>query len=145
MKNEHLVERFMDENGIQEDEIIKISGDSELQGEYVFKRDKNERLHLFKDGQQCNLSVIAQFLFGYKIEIQKEPFKPEKGEEYYYVAYKNGDVRILKDWYYEKDYISKINFLVGNCFRREVEAQANKEKVLKLLRKDEPLIDLNEV
>lgn len=145
MKNEHLIERFMEENGIQIDEIITISGDNELQGKYMFQRDKWGRLHLYKDNQMCNLSVIAQFVFGCKINIQKEPFEPEEGQTYYYIAYKNGYQRILMDLYYKRDYMSRINFLIGNCFRTELEAQANEDKILKILENEKPLINLNEV
>lgn len=35
-------------------------------------------------------------------------------------------------------------FLIGNCFKTEKEAEQNKEKILKLLRRNEPLVDLNE-
>lgn len=33
---------------------------------------------------------------------------------------------------------------MGNCFKTKQEAEQHKEKILKLLNKNEPLIDLNE-
>lgn len=145
MNNSHLVEQFMEENGIELDKVITVYGDDELQGEYMFKRDINGRLYLIKDDKRCNLSTLAQLIFGYKTTIQKELFKPEEGQEYYYIAYKNRHKRILTDWYYEKDYMSKVNFLIGNCFRTANEAKANEDKISKILKRDEPLTNLNEV
>lgn len=142
MNNSHLVEQFMEENGIELDKVITVYGDDELQGEYMFKRDINGRLYLIKDDKRCNLSTLAQLIFGYKTRIQKEPFKPEEGQKYYYVNCKNRDV--LADYYYEKEYFNKVNFLIGNCFRTELEAKVNEDKISKILRRDEPLIYLNE-
>ena len=36
-----------------------------------------------------------------------------------------------------------VFFLIGNCFKNKKEAEENKEKMLRILNRDKPFIDLN--
>lgn len=66
------------------------------------------------------------------IQIAKLPFKPKVGEKYWYVCWVNEPPYV--DWtkcvYSSYDY-GKIN--LGNCFRTQEEAEANKFKIYERL------------
>ena len=75
----------------------------------------------------------------YKITPPKQ--RPKNGEEFWYIT-PNGNIYSVS---YDSQATSDIAlFLIGNCFKTEKEAEQNKEKILKLLRRNEPLVDLNE-
>lgn len=82
---------------------------------------------------------IFDIVFNEGIEIVKVPWKPKLEDTFYYIDADNGDV--LKK---EFDIEDKAYFLIGNCFKTEAEAQANKWKVVQILHREKPLINLNE-
>lgn len=82
---------------------------------------------------------IFDILFDESIEIVKVPWKPKLEDVFYYIDADNGDV--LKK---EFDIEDKAYFLIGNCFKTEAEAQANKWKVVQILSREKPLINLEE-
>lgn len=68
--------------------------------------------------------------------------RPVYGEVFWYV---NNEGCIFKTMFLNTTIFDLALFLMGNYFRTEKEAEENKEKILKLLRRNEPLIDLKEV
>ena len=74
--------------------------------------------------------AIMSFLKEFYKEIQPSRWKPEYGEQYFYID-PMGTVQ-QESWYYT--YINKSNYEFGNCFRTYKEADAAKNKIKKILK-----------
>ena len=86
-------------------------------------------------------TAIRDIMFNALYQIIKPVWKPQEGGIYWYVSYE-GDIH-KRQW---ENSTYDINlFLLGNCFHSGIEAQANVSKVIKLLNRNKPLVDLDEV
>lgn len=86
---------------------------------------------LDNNGLRNNRSILiesdfADILTG-NAEIIKKPFRPKKGETYYYI----GTEGELIETYFETDLMADYAMLyTGNCFRTEAEAEAHKDEIM---------------
>lgn len=84
---------------------------------------------------------LIDIVFNENYEIIPPKQRPKNGEEFWYIT-PNGNIHSVPC---DSQATSDIAlFLIGNCFKTEKEAEQHKEKILKLLNKNEPLVDLNE-
>lgn len=155
MKNEDILIQFMKENRIAYDKPFWV----EISGEKVkYKITKKTVVNPYPE-YACDLPAVyidlfnnenwelakektlKNIMFNTSYKIVKPVWKPKEGERYYFVT-EDGEI-IRTKWV---GYTSEISyFLLGNCFPNESEAEANAEKVMALLKKGCPLVDLNEV
>ena len=102
----------------------------------VFKVEGHKDIYAFYGGELINLSVgsatdmmLAEILKG-KETITKLPWKPEKGGEYWRF---NCGEPVYTMW--ENDFVDNMSYAVGNCYRTKEEALADKENLLKRIKK----------
>lgn len=154
MRNKWLIDEFLKRNNLKYDDkfivknkntgdkrIFKItSKDTKVKLSYVGDYDswynvdeKNE----FKKFLDC----IFCILFNDEYEIYKPPYYPKKGEIYYFID--EDGVAFSDKWDGPFYYYDKLSYLIGNCFKTEEEALKNKDKVLEILQRETPLVDLN--
>ena len=82
--------------------------------------------------------ALTNILFNNNFKIISA-WKPKLNEEYYYFDGKN---IYCSRW---NNYFTDIaSFLTGNCFKSVEEAEANKEKIMKIFNQNQPLINLYE-
>ena len=148
MKNEHLLDEFMKENNLTYGDCfwVKISGN--IKKQYKIVKSMNVLgpvilVYSEKNNQweTTSSTAIRDIMFNALYQIIKPVWKPQEGGIYWYVSYE-GDVH-KRQW---ENSTYDINlFLLGNCFHNGIEAQANVSKVIKLLNRNKPLVDLDEV
>lgn len=148
MKNEHLIKQFMEENGIEFNKPFWVkSSNNEVKYKIIEKEGMWGTIPKIKfysnegEWKETDLSWLLLIIFceGYEIIPPKQ--RPKNGEEFWYIT-PNGNIYSVPC---DSQATSDIAlFLIGNCFKTEKEAEQNKEKILKLLRRNEPLVDLNE-
>lgn len=150
MKNEHLIKQFMEENDLQYNVPFWIeAGNWRVKVKIIKEHDISRGVNMPKvkcyynkeweniDSDKWLIDIV--FNANYKIIPLTQ--KPKDGEEYWYIT-PNGT--IFSVLYHSYDTSDIALFLMGNCFKTKEEAEQNKEKILKLLNKNEPLVDLNE-
>lgn len=145
MKNKHLLRKFMAENNIDFDVpfIVKNGNNAikykitEEEGTYGTVPKIRFYRNEWKEADSSWLMLIM-FCEGYK--IIKPAWKPKDNEKFWYVA-KSED--IYSGQYHSFSTADTLLFLTGNCFQSKEEAERNKEKVLRILNRDKPFIDLN--
>lgn len=150
MKNEHLIKQFMEENGLQYNVPFWIEASNwRVKVKIIKEHDTSRGVNMPKikcyynkeweniDSDKWLIDIV--FNENYKITPPKQ--RPKNGEEFWYIT-PNGNIYSVS---YDSQATSDIAlFLIGNCFKTEKEAEQNKEKILKLLNKNEPLVDLKE-
>ena len=150
MKNEHLIKQFMEENGLQYNVPFWIEASNwRVKVKIIKEHDTSRGVNMPKikcyynkeweniDSDKWLIDIV--FNENYKIRPPKQ--RPKNGEEFWYIT-PNGNIHSVPC---DSQATSDIAlFLIGNCFKTEKEAEQNKEKILKLLRRNEPLVDLNE-
>ena len=150
MKNEHLIKQFMEENGLQYNVPFWVEANSwRVKVKIIKEHDISKSVDMPKvkcyynkeweniDSDKWLIDIV--FNENYKITPPKQ--RPKNGEEFWYIT-PNGNIHSVPC---DSQATSDIAlFLIGNCFKTEKEAEQNKEKILKLLNKNEPLVDLNE-
>ena len=125
MKNKHLLRKFMTENNIDFDVpfIVKNGNNAikykitEEEGTYGTVPKIRFYRNEWKEADSSWLMLIM-FCEGYKGNIFSR-------------SYDLGDPN------------DTALFLIGNCFKNNKEAEENKEKMLLILNRDKPFIDLN--
>lgn len=150
MRNEHLIKQFMEENGLRYNVPFWIEASNwRVKVKIIKEHDTSRGVNMPKikcyynkeweniDSDKWLIDIV--FNENYKITPPKQ--RPKNGEEFWYIT-PNGNIHSVL---YDSQATSDIAlFLMGNCFKTEKEAEQNKEKVLKLLNKNEPLVDLSE-
>lgn len=149
MKNENLIKQFMEENGIEFNKPFWVkSSNNEVKYKIIEKEGMWGTIPKIKfysnegEWKETDLSWLLLIMFceGYEITPSKQ--RPKDGEEFWYITPHGTIFSVLYHSYVAKDIAL---FLMGNCFKTREEAEQNKEKILKLLRRNEPLVDLKEV
>lgn len=145
MKNKHLLRKFMTENNIDFDVpfIVKNGNNAikykitEEEGTYGTVPKIRFYRNEWKEVDSSWL-ILIMFCEGYK--IIKPAWKPKDNEKFWYVTKKGN---IFSRSYDLGDPNDTALFLIGNCFKNNKEAEENKEKMLLILNRDKPFIDLN--
>lgn len=150
MKNKFLLEQFMEENGLQYNVPFWVEeGNWRVKVKIIKEHDTSRGVNMPKikcyynkewgdiDSDKWLIDIV--FNENYKITPPKQRLKD--GEEYWYITPNGNIYSVLYD---SQDTSDITFFLMGNCFKTKQEAEQNKEKILKLLRRNEPLVDLNE-
>lgn len=150
MKNEHLIKQFMEENGLRYNVPFWIEEGNwkakiKIVKEYdALKKVNMPKVKCYYDESWVNTDSekwLTNIMFNENYTIISPKQKPKDGEEYWYIT-PNGNIYFVP--YDSQDTSDIALFLMGNCFKTEKEAEQNKEKILKLLNKNEPLVDLKE-
>ena len=150
MKNEDLLNEFMEENGLQYNVPFWVEVNSwrvkvKIIKEHDISRGVNiPKVKCYYNKEWENIDSdkwLIDIVFNENYKIIPLTQKPKDGEEYWYIT-PNGT--IFSVLYHSYDTSDIALFLMGNCFKTKEEAEQNKEKILKLLNKNEPLVDLNE-
>lgn len=113
--------------GVQTGEYFKING---LVGTYVFTHDG---LHEVDFGYDCG-TTLTKLLSGAYTIVQK-PWIPHYDEEFYVVGCEG---HILKK-YWDNCTAFKTYYKIGNCYKTQEDAVANKDKWMKFYASDEIL------
>lgn len=144
MKNEDLLNDFMKENNLNYDEPFFVSIDNKTKRYKIVKSTNNHVPEVYVFSSLLNdwtLAVeeaLTNILFNNNFKIISA-WKPKLNEEYYYFDGKN---IYCSRW---NNYFTDISlFLTGNCFKSVEEAEANKEKIMKIFNQNQPLINLYE-
>lgn len=151
MKNEHLIKQFMEENGLQYNVPFWIEASNWRVKVKIIKEHDTSRgvnmpkIKCYYNKEWENIDSdkwLIDIVFNENYKIIPLTQKPKDGEEYWYIT-PNGNIHSVPC---DSQATSDIAlFLMGNCFKTREEAEQNKEKILKLLRRNEPLVDLKEV
>lgn len=144
MKNEDLLNDFMKENNLSYDEPFFVSIDNKTKRYKIVKSTNNyvPEVYVFSsllnDWTLAVEEALTNILFNNNFKIISA-WKPKLNEEYYYFDGKN---IYCSRW---NNYFTDISlFLTGNCFKSVEEAEANKEKIMKIFNQNQPLINLYE-
>ena len=81
--------------------------------------------------------ILKSLLLG-ECSIKRKPWKPKRGETYWYVE-KDGDIW-EREWLscrYMSDHLNR--YKLGNCYRTQEEAEANRDKWVVFYASDEVL------
>lgn len=150
MKNEHLIKQFMEENGLQYNVPFWVEANSwrvkvKIIKEHDISRGVNiPKVKCYYNKEWENIDSdkwLIDIVFNENHKITPPKQRPKDGEEFWYIT-PNGNIYSIS---YDSQATSDIVFfLMGNCFKTKEEAEQHKEKILKLLNKNEPLVDLNE-
>lgn len=82
--------------------------------------------------------LFLNLLLSGQLEIKRKPWKPKRGETYWYVE-KDGDIWEM-EWHscrYMSDHVNR--YKLGNCYRTREEAEANRDKWVAFYASDEVL------
>lgn len=63
-----------------------------------------------------------------------KPWKPNEGEQYYFVSWDYEGHHVLKDKFSYGSRVSLFNIIIGNAFRTKEEAESNKEHIEEVIR-----------
>lgn len=150
MRNEHLIKQFMEENGLQYNVPFWIEASNWRVKVKIIKEHDTSRgvnmpkikCYYNKEWENIDSDTwLTNIVFNEKYKIIPPKQKPKDREDFWYVT-PNGNIYVVP--YDSQDTSDIALFLMGNCFKTEKEAEQNKEKILKLLNKNEPLVDLKE-
>ena len=151
MKNEHLIKQFMEENGLQYNVPFWVEANSwrvkvKIIKEHDISRGVNiPKVKCYYNKEWENIDSdkwLTNIMFNENYTIISPKQRPKDKEEFWYIT-QNGNIYSVL--YNSQDISDIALFLIGNCFKTKEEAEQNKEKILKLLRRNEPLVDLKEV
>lgn len=149
MRNIHLLEQFMQENGIEYDEPFKIVfkptiGETDFDIVYIHK-DDNKFIGFTLNYVDSDEEVegdrfdILEILFSDRMKIIKEPWKPEDGGKYWYVWFDKIRNYKVSSSNWEEHSADFNRYIIGNCFKTEEEAEKHKDDIVRVLR-GEPLV-----
>lgn len=154
MRNIHLLEQFMQENGIEFDKPFTVEfkdgNKTETQDlQLCLLDDKDmycELVEAYTDDSLVDEErTLFMLLFSDNVKIIKKPWKPKKGERYWYVWWFNDKELegIVGRGIWENHSADFTRYIVGNCFKTEKEAIEHKDDIARVLR-GEPLIKREE-
>ena len=90
------------------------------------------------NGTYCKCDEYFSKLLAGELTIKRKPWKPKRGETYWYVE-KDGDV-LEMEWHpcrYMSNHVNR--YKLGNCYRTQKEAEANRDKWVAFYTSDEVL------
>ena len=95
-------------------------------------------LRIAKNGLKCggrySADILMMILDG-ELTIKHNPWKPKYGDMYYCVN--SQGVVVNEQWY--DDFIDKVHYKLGNCYKQESQAEANRDKWISFYESDEVL------
>lgn len=94
--------------------------------------------HIINSNSPEFSGLFLNLLLSGQLEIKRSPWKPKRGETYWYVE-KDGDIW-EREWHscrYMSDHVNR--YKLGNCYRTCEEAEANRDKWIKFYASDEVL------
>lgn len=149
MRNIHLLEQFMKENGLEFDKPFRVKiktpkGELNFDEIYIHK-DDNRYIGFtlnYADNNELvedNRLDILDLLFSDNVKIVKTPWKPKYGERYWYVWFDETHDGWVRSSSWDKHSADFTKYIIGNCFKTEEEAEEHVYDVLQIL-KGEPLI-----
>mgnify|MGYP000080216519 FL=1 len=150
MKNKKLIKQFMKENRIEFKKPFWVKTCNDI-GEVKCRIIEEKKwgipeIEYYSEKEEkwnaAGTEWLLLVMFCENYEIIRPKQKPKDGDVFWYVS-KSGNVYSLI--YTNIDPNNIALFLIGNCFETKKEAESNREKVLKILRRNEPLIDLKEM
>ncbi len=128
---EEVFELIMNRIGVVDDEEFEAKNSNEK----VFRTYKFSECKVYELSDSGDWYKIFTWYFLVKFfdncEFRVKPFKPRLGERYFWID-GIGDVR--DDEFGNFCTMDYLNRCVGNCFRTKKSAEANKEKILKMLK-----------
>ena len=86
---------------------------------------------LFDSGEKKCDWLLPEILKG-NYMVEKMPWKPKIGDTCYFVNYNKRQPNVSR-MIWEEYTFELMCFKLGNCFKTEEEAEANKEKIIKML------------
>ena len=148
MRNTHLLEQFMQENGIEFDVpfTMEIKDGDKLETKNLVLRsigyggtdidviDTNINKRIL-DVEP----IIFMLLFSDNVKIVKKPWKPKEGELYWYVRFDANNNSIVTTNRWSQHSFDFTKYIIGNCFKTKEEAEEHIDDVFKIL-KGEPLV-----
>lgn len=145
MRNKHLLEKFMEENGIEYNVPFTVERTGFLgeKVQYEFKITKSDdytgfELSYADSTKQMGDSfvVMQELMFSDKMIIIKKPWKPKEEENFYYID-TNGNTNL--GVFTTCSTVDLSKYITGNCFKTTEEAKKHKDDVLRILM-GEPLV-----
>lgn len=85
--------------------------------------------------ERFNVCFLFEKLLAGQYEIKRKPWKPSKGDKYWYI-FPDGSVNYC---HWTDDALDFFIYKVGNCYRTQEEAEANRDKWVKFYASDEVL------
>lgn len=151
MKNKHLFEQFMKENGIGYGVPFKAQNRTKVNSIVIYKNGIDLLVYYNKHELNCkeNLSyiraIISDLMFDEDTTIIRKPWKPKDGEGYSYVWWFNDKELegIVGRDIWENRSEDFTRYIIGNCFKTEKEATEHKDDVARVLR-GEPFVKWEE-
>ncbi|WP_304068169.1 hypothetical protein [Megamonas hypermegale] len=153
MRNIHLFEQFMQENGIGYDVpfTIEIKNGDKLVTENLVLRsigyggtdidvidaDTNKR----RLGAEA---IIFMLLFSDNVKIIKKPWKPEDGGKYWYVWFDKRRNYNVSSSNWEEHSADFNRYIIGNCFKTEEEAHEHIYDIIQILQHGTPFVKWEE-
>ena len=135
MKNIHLIEQFMKENGLEYDVPFTVEVGFEEHGKIIREIilcKKDDDIEIKGTGRGISIYTI---MFCDCLKIIKKPWKPKYDDIYWYASI---DGRVYSATW--TDHNNDIHrYVLGNCFKTKEEAQKHKCDVFGIL-DGEPLI-----
>lgn len=118
--------------GVELNEEFNLIGEKRTYPEPLYRLTTNGLEIYCNDVWKTDNANLPNLLKGYW-QIQRLPFKPKLNETYWTLDYilKNEITTVEYVWkYWTYDYLAYYN---GLCFRTKEEAEANKDKLLKII------------
>lgn len=149
MRNIHLLEQFMQENGIEYDVPFTVErtgylGERELMNVKISKSDDYTGFELsYADStkQMGNSSAVMQeLMFSDKMRIIKKPWKPEDGGKYWYVWFDKRRNYNVSSSNWEEHSADFNRYIIGNCFKTEEEAHEHIYDIIQILQHGTPFV-----
>ena len=153
MRNIHLLEQFMQENGIEYDVPFTVErtgylGERELMNVKISKSDDYTGFELsYADStkQMGNSSAVMQeLMFSDKMRIIKKPWKPKDGGKYWYVWFDKIRNYNVSSSNWEKHSADFNRYITGNCFKTEEEAHEHIYDIIQILQHGTPFVKWEE-
>lgn len=120
--------------GVELEEEINIicdNGEKSTYSPYMFTEEGLKD----KDGDIALMTLKALASGGYVVD--KLPWKPKEGEQYWYVVIGSDGIACMDDYVWNNHSVDMLNYKSGNCFRTEEEARQNSGKIIAMLKSDE--------
>lgn len=152
MRNKHLFERFMKENGLEFNvpftaEYEKISCDKDIYELEIRKVQygTGEEIEIVyvDDDSVAPAWLPPALVFDCSFKIVKMPWKPKEGELYWYVRFDANNNSIVTTNRWSQHSFDFTKYIIGNCFKTKEEAEEHIDDVFKIL-KGEPLVKWEE-